>query len=82
MEQLYLTMGHEYLHAGFFALGKMNPALHHRAIRKWGYLQTKAWNFTNLSYYRYSRLLKVPDMGYRYSDLGFKILNEKPWITK
>lgn len=60
----------------------MNPALHHRAIRKWGYLQTKAWNFTNLSYYRYSRLLKVPDMGYRYSDLGFKILNEKPWITK
>lgn len=49
-EQLYFTMGHEYLHAGFNYMGLLCPNSQHASISKWEMYQAKIWGF-NESYY-------------------------------
>ncbi|NMB65758.1 MAG: hypothetical protein GYA16_12915, partial [Spirochaetes bacterium] len=79
-EQLYFTMGHEYLHAGYFSTGLMNTKSQHASIYKWEAYQAKAWGF-NEAYYAHRYVLYKPyyDSAYDYSKLGFYILSIKPW---
>lgn len=50
-EQLFLTMGHEYYHAGFYGMGLNNPTSHHAYIREWEYQHALKWNY-KVGYYR------------------------------
>ena len=73
-EELYLTMGHEYLHAGFNALGYNGKhLLQHIGIFKWEYAQAQAWNY-RLDFYgaRYSQVANC--RGLDYTKLGFYVL--------
>ena len=73
-EELYLVMGHEYLHAGFNALGYVGKhELQHIGIYKWEYAQAQAWNY-RLDFYgaRYSQVAKY--RGLDYTKLGFYVL--------
>lgn len=78
-EQLYLTMGHEYMHAGFgYSYSKMTTDQEHAAIYKWQYIQKKYWRM-NYKYDKmmYRRLIK--QFKYNYSHVGFRILKTKSW---
>lgn len=44
-KQLYITMGHEYLHVGFYHGGFGNYNKQHAAIAKWEYSQPKCGVF-------------------------------------
>ncbi len=51
-EQLYLTMGHEYIHANLFAggftySGSINQKTHHATIYQWETNQANAWGYKN-----------------------------------
>ena len=55
-EQLYLTMGHEYLHAAFYPIDigwrkSFRDYYEHAAIYDWALSQSKAWNY-HVAYYR------------------------------
>ena len=72
-EELYLTMGHEYLHAGFNAIGF--NGMHNRqhvGIYKWECFQASAWNY-RVDYYqqRYNKVKNILSGGLRYDKLGF-----------
>jgi RHS repeat-associated protein len=79
-EQLYFTMGHEYLHAGYFSTGLMNTKSQHASIYKWEAQQAKLWGF-NETYYarRYVAYKPHYNSAYDYSKLGFFLLSIKPW---
>ena len=79
-EQLYFTMGHEYLHAGYFSTGLMNTKSQHASIYKWEAQQAKLWGF-NEAYYarRYVAYKPHYNSAYDYSKLGFFLLSIKPW---
>ena len=85
-EQLYLTMGHELLHAGFNAVKTSLDIdyieyYQHAEIYEWSTIQADAWAF-NTEYYQskyetYSAYLyKNP---FKYEDLGFQILSVNPF---
>jgi RHS repeat-associated protein len=44
-EELYLVMGHEYIHAHFYNIGLMNKDAHHAAIYAWVAQQATAWGY-------------------------------------
>ena len=85
-EQLYLTMGHEYLHAGFNAMPvkiRFDFIEHyqHAQIYDWALKQSKVWDF-NVKYYeqlykRFSQYLF--NNPYSYSNLGFYIIPIRPF---
>ncbi|MFA7051284.1 MAG: hypothetical protein WC189_04270, partial [Bacilli bacterium] len=79
-EQLYFTMGHEYLHAGYFSTGLMNTKSQHASIYKWEAQQAKLWGF-NETYYarRYVAYKSHYNAAYNYKNLGFFLLSIKPW---
>ncbi len=79
-EQLYFTMGHEYLHAGYFSTGLMNTKSQHASIYKWEAQQAKLWGF-NETYYKSRYISHKPfyNSAYDYSKLGFFLLSIKPW---
>jgi hypothetical protein len=79
-EQLYFTMGHEYLHAGYFSTGLMNTKSQHASIYKWVAYQAKAWEFNEAYYaHRYVSYKPYYNSAYDYSKLGFFILSIRPW---
>lgn len=84
-EQLYLTMGHEYMHAGFNTMvtfsGKKSSYYKHAAIYQWQKTQAEIWNF-NVKYYQakyqnYNKYLNGNP--YSYMKLGFPILPINPF---
>lgn len=79
-EQLYFTMGHEYIHAGFFGQGLINTRSQHASIYKWEADQARIWKF-NESFYanRYDLSKSSYNSKYDCNKLGFFILNIKPW---
>jgi hypothetical protein len=79
-ERLYLTMGHEYLHAGYFSTGLMNTKSQHASIYKWEAYQAKAWGFEE-SYYahRYFSYKNYYKSSYDFNNLGFYVLSITPW---
>ena len=44
-KELYLTMGHEYMHANFNYLGLRNSNSQHASIFMWEYQQCHSWNY-------------------------------------
>ncbi len=58
-EQLYLTMGHEYLHAIFNNAHLIDPNIQHESIHHWEYEQSKLFKM----YYKY-----IPRRTYREYD--------------
>ena len=83
-EQLYLTMGHEYLHvlynhAGIGHSPSLNAAKH-ASIYEWMYQQSSVWNFkTNYYQSLYNKYLPYINSRFNYSNYGLYILNIKPW---
>lgn len=80
-EMLYLTMGHEYLHTGYFSAGLMNTKSQHASIHKWEAYQAKAWGLNEVAYFarKYASYKPYYSSVYDYSKLGFFILNIRPW---
>ena len=79
-DQLYLTMGHEYLHAAHFSVGSLNPKRQHASIYLWEAKQAKLWHM-NEAYYakRYATYKSFYKKMDDYSKLGFNLLNIRPW---
>ena len=82
MEQLYLTMGHEYIHVYFNAHGfSKNIAPQEKAAYKWNIDQARAWKidytFYQNIYNKYYNKTMYPVL--KYEQAGFFILNLRPW---
>jgi len=84
-EQLYLTMGHEYLHAAFWYNGmKHDPVMQgvtpaHRSIYHWEYSQAQAWNY-NMRYYNQHFSNYIPHPNFPYSKFRFTTIRPiVPW---
>jgi hypothetical protein len=61
-EQLFLTMGHEYMHAFFFTFPNyLSHDLQHNATWIWEYQQAKIFTY-NLHYYNYHYLKTISNM--------------------
>ncbi|MDD3861260.1 MAG: hypothetical protein PHW83_13790 [Bacteroidales bacterium] len=83
-EQLYLTMGHEFLHAALFTSSSyaLSEELHHAMIYEWQYLQAKAWGFSKADYYENLYNTYAPGNWsalYHYSKFGFLVVSIQPW---
>ena len=83
-EQLYFTMGHEYLHVAFNYAGvghtKALNRAKHASIYKWEAYQAKAWGFNETAYAsRYMVNQQYYNAVYDFSEYGFFILSIKPW---
>jgi len=80
-EQLYFTMGHEYLHAAYFATGLRCTKTHRANIRHWEYHQALDWNW-RVDYYggRYFDYEKFYNPKYHYHTVGFYTLMFRPWL--
>ena len=86
-EQLYLTMGHEYLHAAFNTMTTRVPQVfrdpyQHAAVYDWAYHQALYWNF-RVSYYKgkYDLFSMYRYHNpYSYIKAGFYILPVNPFI--
>jgi len=78
-EQLYLTMGHEYLHAAFHYKGyASNEVLEHKSIKHWQYEQAKAWDYNMKTFGAYKDYLMHSN--YDYTKFTFtKIRLKVPW---
>ena len=81
-EELFLTMGHEYLHAGFNALGYSGSLWynrHHVGIYKWEYRQAVAWNY-KVDFYESRYNLVKNHKGFLYDRVKFYVLSINPFI--
>jgi len=83
-EQLYFTMGHEYLHVAFNHAGvghsKTLKRAKHASIYKWEAYQAKAWGFNEALYAkRYLENIQYYNSAYDYGKYGFYILSIRPW---
>lgn len=78
-EQLYLTMGHEYMHIGYSLAGLKNYSQQHAAIYNWEYTQAKVFNF-NLENERTLFYLHnyniTPSPLYDFNKLEYKLLSD------
>ena len=84
-EMLYLTMSHEYIHAGFnYCMGhSISENFQHKAIYQWQLDQSNMWGMDgsrwatavgNISSYYYRKSL------YDYiTEMGFPLLSIRPW---
>lgn len=85
-EQLYLTMGHEYLHVAFHHSGIFAefPKLEsHAAIYDWSFRQSLAWAYNGVDVLHYASMynqfkLWLPFNPYSYQDVGFSIIYHLP----
>ena len=76
-EQLYLTMGHELLHAGLWYTGKFGN--HHGSIHTWQYEQAKVWNYNTDYYYKLYKGASIP-AGFHYDQFKFATIRLiRPW---
>jgi len=83
-EQLYFTMGHEYLHVAYNHAGvghtKALKRAKHASIYKWEAYQAKAWGFKEAAYARrYLANKQYYNAAYDYSKFDFFVLSTKPW---
>ena len=82
-KQLYLTMGHEYLHVGFYHQGFNELGhykKHHATIAKWEYQQSRLWNFkTNEYLQRIVRYKNIPTYNLQSNPNWFPPINTLPW---
>jgi hypothetical protein len=83
-ERLWLTMGHEYLHAGYNTISGFEDKkdLHHAAITKWQYDVARLWNFDVNGYYdAYKPFLNFSTRSVlNPSNFGIPTSNIKPWL--
>lgn len=80
-EQLYFTMGHEYMHVAYnnagtdFRVNKANAQ--HAAISKWEYQQARLWGFKvseyRAAYNRYNPQSGIPNLMYLNLDFFYLI---------
>ncbi len=79
-EQLYLTMGHEYLHAAYNPLS-LSSKREHASIYRWQALQAKKWGFYKANYYAKlsNRFSDFYNSAHSYSTQGFFMLEFKPF---
>ncbi|MEQ9298568.1 MAG: DUF6443 domain-containing protein, partial [Cyclobacteriaceae bacterium] len=79
-EQLYLTMGHEYLHVGFYHGGFDSFKRQHATIAKWEYDQSKLWNF-RVNHYtnRLNSYKGFPTYNLQSNPNWFPPMNTLPW---
>jgi hypothetical protein len=83
MEQLYLTMGHEYLHAAYWQKYSVKGNVEHASIYKWQAYQSKLWGANELYdcyLLRYHEVIYYESRWYNYEDFGFFLLNTRPWL--
>ena len=78
-EQLYMTMGHEYLHARFYNLGLINGREQHSVIYNWEYQQAKAWNYKVALYSQRNNSINYISSKYAKAFSPFSIKTERPW---
>ena len=79
-ERLYLTMGHEYLHVGFYHGGFENFRRQHASIAKWEYDQSKLWNFrVNRYTNRLNSYEGFPTYNLQSNPNWFPPMNTLPW---
>ena len=82
-EQLYLTMGHEYIHAGLFKVGGIKGSdKAHASIYDWQYKQAKMWNWNAAHYQKLSNTYApFRDAMYDYylNKIGMQIISSKPY---
>lgn len=79
-DMLYLTLGHEYIHAGFNDLGLMNGKNQHASIYKWENYQTAAFGYdVTDSNAKYKSFKPYYVKEYDYSNLVFFILSARGW---
>jgi RHS repeat-associated protein len=79
-KQLYITMGHEYLHVGFYHGGFDNYIKQHASIAKWEYSQANLWDFRS-DYYlnRLNRFNGLPAYNLQGNPNWFPPINTLPW---
>ena len=85
-EQLYLTMGHEYLHVSFYHLGlssEFSRMDSHAAIYEWAFRQSLAWGNYSVDLLHYSNMYNaysmwLPFNPYSYQGAGFNIIYHLP----
>ena len=77
--QLYLTLGHEYMHAYFLNAGILGDDKHHEIIHDWQYKQSLEWNFNTGDaynhYIEYHDPLFIGESHYLGADRVFNIIN-------
>ncbi len=79
-EMLYITMGHEYLHASYYATGLLSANRQHSAISEWMLDQATLWNFKVRFFQRYANhFSNYADIAYDYTDQGFFVFNNRSW---
>ena len=59
-EQLYLTMGHEYMHALYNSYNLFNDKLQHKVIYQWEYDQAVAFSYNVSKYEANLSFIKLP----------------------
>lgn len=80
-KQLYLTMGHEYLHVGFYYMGFENYNKQHASIYGWEREQSRLWNFRTQHYgNRFLRMIKtIKPYNIQSNPNWFPPMNTLPW---
>lgn len=79
-QQLYLTMGHEYMHIAHGLAGITRaPFRAHYGIKRWEYLQAKQWNFEPMRFYNeWMEYYKYFDPSFHHENFGFGIIKYLP----
>ncbi|MEM9338534.1 MAG: RHS repeat-associated core domain-containing protein [Bacteroidota bacterium] len=80
-EQLYLVMGHEYLHVGFYHMGFEDYDKQHASIYGWESEQSRLWNFRTRHYSnRFLRMIKrFKPYNIQNNPNWFPPMNTRPW---
>ncbi len=77
-ERLYFTMGHEYIHAGFYNIGLYNSRKQEASAYYWTKMQSQQWGYSG---YEDMAKMYAPyhDRNvYRLGKIGFQILRKEP----
>ncbi|MDR1112438.1 MAG: hypothetical protein LBL18_01585 [Bacteroidales bacterium] len=81
-EELYLVMGHEYMHAYFNSFGKFNDASdwQHKVINVWQTKQAVMWNYKTEIYLPLNEKINaLPNLNEYSSRIPFSIMGYRPW---
>lgn len=83
-EQLFLTMSHEYIHAGFGFYRTIGDDYQHAVIYKWQENQAALWNMDTSHWashaQSFEQFYSKSLYNYIIDDLGFNHFNYKPWF--
>ena len=79
-EQLYLTLGHEYIHVAFAQAGNLNANQHHASIYRWQAKQGSLWKFRGTTdYHQQARNFLQYFPARNLNPFGYMI--NRPWLT-